>query len=215
MIVEGSVVPFAPSWESLEGRETPEWFPRAKFGLWAHWGPQCQPGFGDWYARTMDLPGTDAFRYHRERYGHPSQFGFKDVTNECKASRWDPEELVALYARTGARYFVAMADHHDNLDLWDSPRHAWNSVRVGPRHDIVGEWAAAARSHGLRLLGPARPRAPPGRRLPGEVSWPEPCNWPRRTGLTWSTSTTPCSRCTNAARSAWRSPPSCTTSAKT
>ncbi|GAA2207422.1 alpha-L-fucosidase [Nonomuraea monospora] len=142
---------FTPSWESLESRGTPEWFPRAKFGLWAHWGPQCQPGFGDWYARKMYLPGTDAAEFHLKRYGHPSRFGFKDVINEWTASRWDPEELVALYARTGARYFVAMANHHDNLDLWDSPHHAWNSVRVGPRRDVVGEWAAAARAHGLRF----------------------------------------------------------------
>ncbi|GAB2944943.1 alpha-L-fucosidase [Nonomuraea fastidiosa] len=142
---------FTPSWESLEERETPEWFPKAKFGLWGHWGPQCQPGFGDWYARNMYLPGTDAYRFHLERYGHPSQFGFKDVINEWKAARWDPEELLGLYARTGARYFVAMANHHDNLDLWDSPHHAWNSVRVGPRRDIVGEWAAAARGQGLRF----------------------------------------------------------------
>ncbi|KAB8188464.1 alpha-L-fucosidase [Nonomuraea phyllanthi] len=148
---KGSSVVFTPSWESLEAREMPEWFTRAKFGLWAHWGPQCQPGHGDWYARSMYLPGTEDARFHRERYGHPSRFGFKDVINEWKASRWDPEELVALYARTGARYFVAMANHHDNVDLWDSTHHAWNSVRVGPRRDIVGEWAAAARSHGLRF----------------------------------------------------------------
>src|SRR5664279_710797 len=45
--------PFEPSWESLKQYEVPEWFRDAKFGMWAHWGPQCQPEFGDWYARQM------------------------------------------------------------------------------------------------------------------------------------------------------------------
>ena len=43
--------PFQPTWESLQRYQVPEWFRDAKFGIWAHWGPQCQPERGDWYAR--------------------------------------------------------------------------------------------------------------------------------------------------------------------
>lgn len=32
---------FAPTWESLKQYRVPEWFRDAKFGIWAHWGPQC------------------------------------------------------------------------------------------------------------------------------------------------------------------------------
>ena len=45
--------PFKPTWESLQNYKTPEWFRDAKFGMWAHWGPQCQAEQGDWYARGM------------------------------------------------------------------------------------------------------------------------------------------------------------------
>jgi len=34
--------PFEPKWQSLSAWECPEWFKDAKFGIWAHWGPQCQ-----------------------------------------------------------------------------------------------------------------------------------------------------------------------------
>ena len=34
--------PFAPSWESLSHYEFPQWFVESKFGIWAHWSPQCQ-----------------------------------------------------------------------------------------------------------------------------------------------------------------------------
>ena len=33
--------PWEPTVESLSGWECPEWFRDAKFGIWAHWGPQC------------------------------------------------------------------------------------------------------------------------------------------------------------------------------
>ncbi|HEY8902708.1 MAG TPA: alpha-L-fucosidase, partial [Chthoniobacterales bacterium] len=42
---------FQPTWQSLSQYEVPEWFRDRKFGIWAHWGPQCVPENGDWYAR--------------------------------------------------------------------------------------------------------------------------------------------------------------------
>jgi len=140
---------FEPTWESLSQYKVPEWFRNAKFGIWAHWGPQCQPEMGDWYGRFMYNEGSWQYNEQVKKYGHPSKFGFKDVINECKAENWDPEKLVALYKRVGAQYFFAMANHHDNLDLWDSKYHEWNSVRVGPKKDIVSGWAKAAKQQGL------------------------------------------------------------------
>jgi alpha-L-fucosidase len=147
---------FEPTWASLKNYETPEWFRDAKFGIWAHWGPQCQPEQGDWYGRFMYIPKPPAwapkdYEFHRRTYGHPSQFGFKDVINTWKAENWNPEALMALYKRAGAQYFFALANHHDNLDLWDSKYQPWNSVRVGPKKDLIAGWAKAARAQGLRF----------------------------------------------------------------
>ncbi|MBN2806596.1 MAG: alpha-L-fucosidase, partial [Prolixibacteraceae bacterium] len=140
---------FEPTWESLSQYEVPEWFRNAKFGIWAHWGPQCQAEQGDWYARGMYQEGSNYYKWHTAHYGHPSVAGFKEVINDWKADHWDPEKLVALYKRAGAQYFFAMANHHDNLDLWDSKYHEWNSVRVGPKKDIMTGWANAAKNHDL------------------------------------------------------------------
>ncbi|MFD2594425.1 alpha-L-fucosidase [Sphingobacterium griseoflavum] len=144
-------VPFRPDWVSLENYRVPEWFRDAKFGIWAHWGPQCQPERGDWYARGMYEEGSDQYNYHVQTYGHPSQFGFKDVINEWKAEQWDAEQLMDLYARTGAQYFMALANHHDNLDLYKSSHHQWNSTMVGPKKDIVAGWERAAKKRGMRF----------------------------------------------------------------
>ena len=40
--------PFRPNWESLKAYRYPDWFRDAKFGIWAHWSPQCVPEQGDW-----------------------------------------------------------------------------------------------------------------------------------------------------------------------
>ncbi|MBE9599417.1 alpha-L-fucosidase [Pedobacter sp. MC2016-24] len=142
--------PFSPTWESLQSYQTPDWFRDAKFGMWAHWGPQCQPEAGDWYAREMYIEGSRKYKFHLEKYGHPSEFGFKDVIHTWKAEKWDPEELVSLYKNAGARYFMALANHHDNFDLYDSKyQKNWNALKIGPKKDLIGAWAAAAKKNSL------------------------------------------------------------------
>jgi alpha-L-fucosidase len=131
---------FEPNWKSLEQYETPKWYRDAKFGIWAHWGPQCEPEQGDWYARHMYIEGHGQANFHREHYGHPSKFGFKDVINEWKAENWNPEKLMALYKRAGAQYFVALANHCDNFDNYESKYQPWNSVNMGPKKDLIGGW---------------------------------------------------------------------------
>jgi alpha-L-fucosidase len=143
--------PFQPAWESLSSYRAPDWYRDAKFGIWAHWGPQCQPEMGDWYAQRMYQEKNPVYKFHVEKYGHPSKFGFKDVIHEWKADKWQPEKLIALYKSAGAKYFAAMANHHDNCDMFDSKYQPWNSVAIGPKKDIVGGWAKAVRAAGLRL----------------------------------------------------------------
>jgi alpha-L-fucosidase len=147
----GRAAEFQPTWASLAQYRVPEWFRDAKFGMWAHWGPQCVPEQGDWYARQMYEPGSRDYVSHVARYGHPSRVGFKDVIRQWRAEDWRPEELVALYAEAGAQYFMALANHHDNFDLWDSTHQPWNSVRLGPKQDLIGGWARATRRAGLRF----------------------------------------------------------------
>ena len=143
--------PFQPTAESLKQYRCPEWFRDAKFGIWAHWGPQSVPGQGDWYARKMYEEGSDDYKFHVQHYGHPSKFGYKDIVALWKAEKFDPDRLVELYKRAGAKYLVAQGVHHDNFDLWNSKHHKWNAVNMGPHKDIVGLWAGAARKQGLRF----------------------------------------------------------------
>jgi len=144
--------PYTNTRASLRAYTTPDWFADAKFGIWAHWGPQSAIGDGDWYARNMYMEGSDQYKYHLKRFGPQSKTGYKDLIPLFTADKWDPEHLMDLYQKAGAKYFFSMGVHHDGYDLWNSkyqPR--WNSVTTGPHKDIVGIWAAAARKRGLRF----------------------------------------------------------------
>jgi len=143
--------PFQGTRESLAHYEVPAWFRDAKFGIWAHWGPQSAAEAGDWYARNLYMQGSRQYNYHVAHYGHPSKFGFKDIIPTWTASDFDPEYLVGLYKKAGAKYFVSMGVHHDNFDLWDSKHTRWNAVKMGPQKDIAAMFRKAALRHGLKF----------------------------------------------------------------
>jgi alpha-L-fucosidase len=143
--------PFTPTWTSLKQYRAPEWFRDAKFGISAHWDPQSVPEAGDWYARNMYIQGSPQYAAHVAQYGHPSKFGYKDLCRLWKAEKWSPETLIETYKKTGARYFVALANHHDGFDCWDSTYQPWNAVHMGPGRNVVGTWAETARRAGLRF----------------------------------------------------------------
>jgi alpha-L-fucosidase len=143
--------PYKPSWESLLEYEAPDWYRDAKFGIWAHWSPQCVPEAGDWYARNMYMEGSKQYQYHIEHYGHPSGFGYKELCSQWTLLNWEPEELIQRYKNAGAKLFIALANHHDGFDAWNSKHQPWNAINMGPHRDVVGTWVAAARRHGLRF----------------------------------------------------------------
>lgn len=143
---------FEPTWQSLSaGFKAPDWFRDAKFGIWAHWGPQGVGMAGDWYARKMYIQGDPFYERHVRDWGHPSKTGYIDMIGHWKAERWEPSKLLDLYQRAGARYFMALANHHDNFDTFASKHHAWNATRIGPKRDILGTWEKLVRQRGLKF----------------------------------------------------------------
>lgn len=142
---------FAADWESLRNYRVPNWFRNAKLGFWSHWDPQSVPEEGDWYARQMYLETHKDYRYHLEHYGHPSEFGYKDICGLFTCEGFQPLEILRLVKATGAGYFLGLANHHDNFDNFDSKYQPWNSVNVGAFRDIAGEWTEAARAQGLKI----------------------------------------------------------------
>jgi len=142
---------YQPTVESLRKYECPEWFRDAKFGIYLHWGAYSVAEQGEWYARKLYDETTPEYKHHLEHYGHPSEHGYKDFIPMWKAENFDPDALLALFRRAGAKYFCPCAVHHDNFDLWDSKHHEWNAVDMGPKKDLIGLWRQATLKAGLRF----------------------------------------------------------------
>jgi alpha-L-fucosidase len=99
----------------------------------------------------MYIQGQPQYNYQLEHYGPQSRFGYKDLTAQWTLLNWDPDALISRYKKAGARFFIALANHHDGFDTWHSKHQPWNAHNIGPRRDVIGGWAAAARKQGLRL----------------------------------------------------------------
>ncbi|MFI3206108.1 MAG: alpha-L-fucosidase [Clostridia bacterium] len=140
---------FTADFESLGKVKCPDWFRDLKFGIWSHWGPQSVPMNGDWYAKGMYIEGTSHYNYHLAHYGHPSEFGYKDICKLWKAENFNPDELMAKFYKAGARYFVGQMSHHDNFFNYDSELNRMNSVKVGPHKDICQMWKDAAEKYDM------------------------------------------------------------------
>ncbi|MDR1098332.1 MAG: alpha-L-fucosidase [Tannerella sp.] len=142
---------FRPDWENMAANyQFPEWFMDGKFGIFIHWGPYAVPAFeNEWYARNMYQKGHKAYEHHINTWGPQDKFGYKDFIPLFKAEKFNAEEWAALFKKSGAKYVVPVAEHHDGFSMYDSDLNEWNAVKMGPKRDIVGLLKAAVEKEGL------------------------------------------------------------------
>ncbi|MEM8986984.1 MAG: alpha-L-fucosidase [Pseudomonadota bacterium] len=160
---------FDPNEASLKRHTVPDWFKDAKFGVFIHWGPYSIPAFApqpnieegktgfkynayaEWYRNTMLFEDGPTAEFHRNTYGenHPYEY-FGRSFNEALED-WDPDDWARLFKRSGARYVVLVAKHHDGFLLWPSATPNPHVSQWGTRRDVVGELAEAVRGQGLRF----------------------------------------------------------------
>jgi alpha-L-fucosidase len=86
--------------------------------------------------------------FHRKTYG---DVPFKALAPLFKAEAFDPHQWAELFKRSGARYAFLTSNFHDGYCLWPSPyNRGWNSMDVGPKRDLLGDFSTAMRDAGLR-----------------------------------------------------------------
>jgi alpha-L-fucosidase len=146
---------YEPTWESIKSHPTPDWFQKAKFGIYTHWGvysvPACGPN-ATWYPYNMYREGTPQFEYHVKTYGHPSKFGYKDFIPMFTAEKFNPDEWAELFKQSGAQFAGPVGEHHDGFCMWDTQFSDWSAAKMGPRRDVVGELEKAIRKQNLRFM---------------------------------------------------------------
>ena len=142
--------PYRDNWDSLSRHQTPQWFRDAKFGIFIHWGVYSVPAFGnEWYPRNMYIQGSPEFQHHRQVYGDQKDFGYKDFIPMFKAENFDAAAWVDLFQKSGARYVVPVAEHHDGFQMYRSDISHWNAYEMGPKRDVLGELTEEMGKKGL------------------------------------------------------------------
>ena len=142
--------PFAPTWDSLkQNYHVPAWFNEAKFGLSMHWGVYSVPAHhNEWYEKHMY--GADR-AWHVEHFGPQDKFGYKDFIPLFTQAKFDPDAWAELFKKSGARFVVPTAQHHDNFAMWDSAVTPFNAKAMGPHRDLIGDLAKAVRARGMKF----------------------------------------------------------------
>ena len=145
---------FQPDWESLSKYQCPEWYKDAKFGIFIHWGVYSVPAFGtEWYPRWMYKDtlawGVNYFHPQIKRYGTQDTFGYKNFIPLFKAEKFNPEQWAEIFKKSGAKYVIPVAEHHDGFAMYNTSMSKWNAYNMGPKRDILGELAKAVRNEGL------------------------------------------------------------------
>lgn len=111
------------------------WFRDDRFGMFIHWGAFSVHGRGEWL-RSWEKISMEEYQ--------PFIDGF---TPEA----FDPDAWARTAVAAGMKYAVLTAKHHDGFCLFDSAHSTYTSMHNGFGRDVVAEYVAAFRRHGLKV----------------------------------------------------------------
>lgn len=142
--------PYHADWDSLFEAEVPKWFPKAKFGIFIHWGLYSLAAHAnEWYSRNMYIKEKEEWEYHRKTFGEHTKFGYKDFIPLFQAEKFDPKEWAVLFKEAGAGYVFPVAEHHDGFQMYKSEISKYNAFDMGPHRDLLGELKEAVEEEGM------------------------------------------------------------------
>ena len=84
----------------------------------------------------------------RKTYGCARACGYKDLIPLVTGARFDPDKWVDVFRDAGVCFVRPTAQLHDGFAVWKSRVNRWNGTEMGPKRDVTGEYARAARRAG-------------------------------------------------------------------
>ncbi|MFB5662811.1 alpha-L-fucosidase [Alteribacillus sp. HJP-4] len=144
--------PFEADWSSLFQYKLADWYQKAKFGIFIHWGVYSVPAYGnEWYSRNMYIQGSKEYEHHLQTYGPHKKFGYKDFIPMFQAEHFRPGEWAELFDKAGARYVMPVAEHHDGFQMYNSDISSFNAYEMGPKRDVLKELGDSLEKRGIPL----------------------------------------------------------------
>jgi len=112
-----------------------EWFTRARFGMFIHWGLYAIPARGEWVRSIEKLTIEDYQPYFEE---------FNPIN-------YNPRKWAALAKKAGMKYAVMTTKHHDGFCLFDSKFTDYKATNTSAGRDLIKEYVEAFRDEGLKV----------------------------------------------------------------
>jgi len=166
---------YTPEKESLKLHKVPKWFHDAKLGIFIHWGLFSVPAYAagklelgesqkrgieehfknnpyaEWYLNSLRIDGSPTQKFHEENYGDDFSYDdFVSIFNK-EIEKWNPNEMVELFKKAGAKYVVLVTKHHDGFLLWPSKYPNPKKETYYASRDIVGELTEEVKKNGLKM----------------------------------------------------------------
>ncbi|KAH1001873.1 hypothetical protein HUJ04_005832 [Dendroctonus ponderosae] len=145
---------YEPNWKSLDKRPLPDWFDKAKIGIFLHWGVFSVPSFGSEWFWSEWQSNSRINSYMKANY--PPNFTYQDFAKDFSAEFFNSSQWADLFKRAGANYVVLTSKHHEGFTLWPSEySFSWNAKDIGPHRDLLemalGDLGNAVKRAGLKF----------------------------------------------------------------
>ncbi len=125
---------YQPTPENLEARE---WFQKAKFGLFIHWGVYSVLGDGEWVMNNQNIS--------IENYEKLPHF-FNPVD-------YNADDWVKMAKDAGMKYITITSRHHDGFSMFDSNATDYDIVDRTPyKKDVLKQLAEACKKEDIKLF---------------------------------------------------------------
>jgi len=123
-------------------KETPEekqrrmeWWTKARFGMFIHWGLYASPARHEWVKRYERLTNEEYEKYF-------------EVFNP---DLYNPVEWAKKAKAAGMKYAVITSKHHEGFCLFDSEFTDYKATNTAIGKDLLKEWVEAFRAEGLKV----------------------------------------------------------------
>jgi len=122
-------------WAKRTRDQRMRWWHDARFGMFVHWGLYSVLGRHEWAMNRERIPAAE----------------YEKLADGFKPGERPMREWAKLAVDTGMKYMVMTTKHHEGFCLWDTEQTDFNAAKVGPKRDLVAEYADACREFGLKV----------------------------------------------------------------
>ena len=119
----------------LNSQQRVQWWRKARFGMFVHWGLYSIPGKGEWVMWNDQINVSD----------------YAKLADQFTASKFSGADWVEAAKNAGMKYMIVVAKHHDGFAMFDSKADAFNAMNSAAHKDFVKDYIVAARAANIHV----------------------------------------------------------------